>query len=88
MVDVRTARVRIKRRFAEWREDAIEVPAPTDEELADYDGDLIAWASDRYDSLYERAINPNDDTYELLWEDEWQASVESFDDEFHVREVG
>lgn len=36
--------VTVKRRFAVVLEDAFEVPAPSDDDLAEYDGDVVAWA--------------------------------------------
>lgn len=83
------SKIIVKRHFAVWLEDAFEVEAPTEAELAEHEGDLDAWAHAQINAyeapgLYERALDENDDSVRLMWEDEHKSECYGHDDVIFV----
>lgn len=89
-------RITIKRDFAEWRQDAINVPVPDDVP----DDDLEDWARENYDELFGQAFINNsaresgivadieaaggDTGPQMLWMDEHIGEVMGMDDEYTI----
>lgn len=89
-------RATIKRHFAEWREDAINVPVPDDVP----DDEINGWAIENYDELFGLAFDNQqarltedsatieehggDTGPQLLWTDENPTPVMSMDDDYEV----
>lgn len=93
-------RATIKRRFAEWRQDAIDVPIPDDVP----DDEIDEWAVANYDDLFGLAFQNHsaresgivadieahggDTGPQMLWMDEFVVECEGADDEYVVEVAG
>jgi hypothetical protein len=77
-----TPRIRITRRYAEWRSDAISVSLPADIDPHDH-GAIYDWGLENYDRLLSdaEAAGDTDSDAEIEWLDEYLDAVDNMDDE-------
>jgi hypothetical protein len=73
-------RVRIYRRYAEWKEDAVSVVLPADIDPTDRAA-VDEWAMENYDALYldakaRKAGEPVTTNAEIEWEDEFKGDLD------------
>lgn len=76
-------RIRITRRYAEWRSDAISVSLPADIDPNDH-GAIHDWGLENYDRLLSdatSAVEDADSDAEIEWLDEYLDAVDNVEDE-------